>query len=62
MTSNPEAIPEKEALNVFDQCIQNAKEDGADPERIAKLEVVREFFCNPKFRKDLSDFVWGMNK
>lgn len=55
------AMPKNEAREIFDICIQNAKEDGADPERIAKLEVVREFMCDRQFAKLMEDFVWEMN-
>lgn len=55
------AMPKNEALEIFDTCIQNAKEDGADPERIAMLEVVREFMCDRQFAKLMEDFVWEMN-
>lgn len=35
----------------FDKMISSA----TDPDKIAKLELMREFFCNPDFRKALED-------
>lgn len=30
-------------------------------EEVAKLEVAREFFTNPDFRKKLEEFTWEQN-
>lgn len=61
LAETSKTMTDAEARAIFNDYIEGAKEDGADPERIAGLEVAREFFCNSKFRKNLSDFVWEMN-
>lgn len=33
-----------------------------DPDKIAKLELCREYFCNPEFKAWLQDFVWAANQ
>lgn len=33
-----------------------------DADRIADLEIAREYFTNPDFRTKLSDFVWKINQ
>ncbi len=38
-----------------DEAIARAAGDG---QRVAELEIVREFFCNSAFRSALSDSVW----
>lgn len=32
-----------------------------DPDRVANLEIVREYFTNPDFKRALEDFVWQVN-
>jgi hypothetical protein len=29
-----------------------------DPDKRARLELLREYFCNPDFRRGLHDFAW----
>jgi len=29
-----------------------------DPDRRARLELAREYFCNPEFRRALEDHLW----
>jgi hypothetical protein len=51
----------KEAIKVravFDKAISETK----DPERVAKLELLREWYTNPKFRTALSDLSFAMTK
>lgn len=33
-----------------------------DPDLIARLELCREYFTNPTFRRGLADFVWSLNR
>jgi len=47
-----------EARQVFDSAI--ATETDAD--RIAKLELLREYFTNADFRKALEDHVWELSR
>lgn len=47
-----------EARRIFDQAI--AKLD--DPDAIARLELAREYFTNPAFKKWLEDTVWEANR
>lgn len=44
-----------EAKNAINAAIANC----ADADRKAKLEVAREYFFNPEFRKALSDATWA---
>jgi len=44
-----------EARAIFDQIIARTY----DPERIAKLELCREFFCSPGMRNTITEFVWN---
>ena len=45
------------AKAIFNQVIAQQ----ADADKIAKLEIVREFFTNPDFRKYLEDTAWQIN-
>lgn len=45
-----------EARRVFDSAIA-----AADPGQVAKLELAREYFCNPSFRAALADHVYALN-
>lgn len=47
-----------EARAIFDQAIANT----ADPDRIAKIELMREYFTNADFRKALEDHVWELTQ
>ena len=46
------------AREVFNQVIANE----ADADKIARLEVCREYFTNPTFRKALQDRLWENRK
>ena len=46
------------AREVFNQMIRNAK----DADATAKLELAREYFCNPTFRSALEDHLWNNRK
>ena len=46
------------AREVFNQVI--AAQAGAD--KIARLELCREYFTNPDFRKALENHVWETNR
>ena len=45
----------------FDRAIAKATATG-DADKIAKLELTREYFFNPKFRKELEEFTWRINE
>ena len=47
-----------EARKILNSAIAN--ETNAD--KVAKLEVVREYLTNPDFRKKLEDYVWNINQ
>jgi hypothetical protein len=47
----------EQAREVFNQVLATRAFD-AD---ISKVELAREYFCNPTFRKALEDYVWEMN-
>jgi hypothetical protein len=47
----------EQAREVFNQAI--AKTHDAD--QVAKLELAREYFTNPEFRKDLEQITWELN-
>jgi hypothetical protein len=34
----------------------------SDPDAIARMEIAREFFTNPDFRKALEDHTWQANE
>lgn len=42
---------------IFDEIIGSV----TDPDRRAKLAILREYFTNPTFRAQLSDFLWNMS-
>jgi hypothetical protein len=42
--------------------IDAAIEQTADAGQIARLEVAREYFCNPEFRAALEEHVWQINQ
>jgi hypothetical protein len=48
----------QQAREVFNQAIANTK----DADAIAKIELCREYFTNPKFRKALADHVYSINQ
>lgn len=35
-----------------------AAEANGDADRVARVELAREYFTNPKFRKALEDHLW----
>lgn len=43
-----------EIRKVFNDSIKGE----TDPDRIANVELLREYFCNPTFRKAMSDIVF----
>ena len=43
-----------QAREVFNQAIAST----TDADAIARIEVAREYFTNPEFRKSLEDLVW----
>lgn len=45
------------AREIFNQVIANQ----TDADKIANLEICREYFTNPNFRKALEDHVWESN-
>ncbi len=47
-----------EARAIFDQVI--AQIDDAD--HIADLELAREFFTNPEFKQNLTDYMWTRSR
>jgi hypothetical protein len=47
----------KQAREMFDAAIKAHSDQNA----IARLELAREFFCNPAFRKTLEQKVWEIN-
>ena len=42
----------------FNQAISNS----TDADAIAKLELAREFFTNPEFRRALEEHIWQNRK
>lgn len=51
------AMAPDEARAVFDAALAGE----TDPERIARVELAREFFCNPDFRAFARDHVAELN-
>jgi hypothetical protein len=49
-------MTDQEAREIF----QKAIEAQTDPDQKAKLEIAREWFTNPDFRKQLSDTVFDL--
>jgi hypothetical protein len=58
----PAATPftAEDARRIFDEAI--ARIDPADGERIAHLELAREYFTNPDFRAHLEEYLWQLNQ
>lgn len=48
----------QQAKEVFNQVIAAS----TDADKIAKLELAREYFTNPKFRFALEQMIWEQNK
>jgi signal transduction histidine kinase len=48
----------EQAKAIFNKAIETAK----SADQVARLEVCREYFTNPDFRKKLEDYVWELNK
>jgi hypothetical protein len=44
----------QQAREIFNQAAASA----TDTDAIARIELAREYFTNPAFRKALEDFVW----
>jgi hypothetical protein len=49
------SMTDQEARAIFD----NARAAEQDPDRRAEIELLREYFCNPQFRRDLADHLWA---
>lgn len=47
---------DQQVREVFNQVIHTVE----DPANRAHLEVMREYFTNPQFRKALEDLVWAI--
>lgn len=47
----------KEARQIFDDAAANEP----DPEKRANIELCREYFTNPEFRRGLADMVAKIN-
>lgn len=47
----------EQAKEIFNQVI--ARE--TNPDKVANLEICREYFTNPNFRKALEQYVWDIN-
>lgn len=48
----------QQARAIFDQAIANT----TDLDRIARIELMREYFTNADFRKVLEDHVWEVTR
>lgn len=46
------------AREIFNQAIANTTE----ADQIARIELCREYFTNPKFRKFVEDATWEINR
>ena len=46
-----------EARAVFNKVIAGE----SNPDQVAKLELLREYFCNPEFKQALEDETWRRN-
>ena len=46
-----------EARIIFDGLCASTQ----DKNQIAKIELCREYFCNPEFKKALEQLTWGIN-
>ncbi len=49
----------EEIRDWFNEMIEEVKDD---PERVAKLEIAREYYTNPAFRKYLEDVTFEINQ
>lgn len=49
-----QAMTNQEAREIFNQAIRNTQ----DADSIANIELCREYFTNPTFRKALEDHLW----
>lgn len=50
-----------EARTEFDKVIANAAANGADAQKIAELEIIREYLCNPEFKGNLQEYTAKVN-
>ena len=48
----------EQAREIFNQAAANT----TDADAIARIELAREYFTNPQFRKFLEDKTWEINK
>lgn len=46
----------------FKRLINNRISSEINPDEIAKLELVREFYTNDNFRQCLKDYLWNNRK
>jgi hypothetical protein len=47
-------VTTQKARDIFDQAAKAAK----DPDVVARIELCREYFTNPVFRKTFTDLLW----
>jgi len=45
----------------FNQMIEAAKAAG-NADAVARMEIAREYFTNPEFKRNLEDFTWAINQ
>ncbi len=48
----------QQAREVFNRAVQAAQASG-DHDAVANIEICREYFTNPEFRKALADHLWN---
>ena len=48
----------QQAREAFNQMIETFAARGM-ADKVAELEICREYFTNPKFRKGLEDYLWN---
>lgn len=51
----------QQAREVFSQAAAAASAKG-DADAVARIELAREYFTNPTFRKALADYVWELRQ
>jgi hypothetical protein len=47
-----------EVRAIFNQVIATE----SNPDKVARLEIVREYFTNPDFRRKMEDYTWQKQK
>ena len=48
----------EQAREIFTHAISAAK----DADQVVRIELAREYFTNPDFRRALADYVWSLTK